>query len=73
MKAFLIAGIVLIALGAFILVTSPSYRSGHSVMRVGDLEVSAEGRRGVPPWVGWAAVIGGVALAGTGLARKRST
>jgi hypothetical protein len=59
----MIAGIVLAALGAFIL--------AMGVDDVGDLQVSAEEQRAVPPWVGWAAVVGGVALIGAGVGRRR--
>lgn len=60
----MIAGIVLAALGAFIL--------AMGVDDVGDLQVSAEEQRAVPPWVGWAAVVGGVALIGAGVGRRRT-
>lgn len=70
MKSLIIGGIGLAVLGAFILLLGPSYRSQRSMMRVGDVEVSAESQRIVPPWAGWIAVIGGVALVGTGLARR---
>lgn len=70
MKPLIIAGILLAALGAFILVKGINYGSERSVLTVGDMQVSAEGHRTVPPWVGWGAVIGGVALIGTGLGRR---
>lgn len=68
----MIAGIVLAALGAFILVMGLRYGSERSVLTVGDLQVSAEEQRAVPPWVGWAAVVGGVALIGAGVGRRRT-
>lgn len=72
MKSLMIAGFVLAALGAFILLQGVNYGSERSVLAVGDLQVSAETQRAVPPWVGWVAVVGGVALIGSGLYRQRA-
>ena len=63
---------VLAALGAFILLKGLSYGSQRSVMRVGDLQVSAESQRVVPTWVGWIAIVGGAALIGAGVRRRRA-
>lgn len=71
MKPLTIAGIALAAIGAFILLKGLSYGSERSVMRVGDFQVSAEAQRVVPPWVGWVAIIGGVALIGAGVRGRR--
>lgn len=73
MKPLTIVGIALAALGAFILLKGLSYGSQRSVMRVGDLQVSAEAQRAVPTWVGWVAIVGGVALIGAGVRRRRVT
>ena len=72
MKPLSIAGMVLAALGAFILLKGLSYGSQRSVMRVGDLQVSAESQRVVPTWVGWIAIVGGAALIGAGVRRRRA-
>jgi len=71
MKPFVIGGIVLIVLGAFIVFQGLSYGSQRNVMRVGDLQVSAEEQRAVPAWVGGVAIIGGVLLAVGGARRRR--
>lgn len=71
MKPQVIAGIVLAVLGAFVLFTGGlSFGSQRSVMRVGDLQVSAEERHIIPPWVGGVAIVGGLLLVGTGLRRR---
>jgi len=72
MRPLIIAGIVLAAFGVFILTQGLTYGSESSVLTVGDLQVSAEAQRAVPPWVGWVAVFGGVALIGTGVGRRRA-
>jgi uncharacterized membrane protein len=70
MKPFVIAGIVLVVLGSFILFRGLSYPAQRSVMKVGDLQVSAEEQRSIPAWVGGVAIVGGLLLA-VGGARKR--
>ncbi|HEX9630973.1 MAG TPA: hypothetical protein VGA02_00810 [Gemmatimonadales bacterium] len=72
MKPQVIAGIVLVVLGALVLFTGGlSFGSQRSVMRVGDVEVSAEEQRVIPAWVGGVAIVGGLLLVGTGV-RKRA-
>jgi drug/metabolite transporter (DMT)-like permease len=72
MKPLAIAGILLVVLGAFIVFRGLSYGSQRSVLRVGDVRVTAEGERTIPAWVGAGAIIGGVLLvAGAGLRNRR--
>jgi hypothetical protein len=72
MKPVMIAGIVLLVLGAFIVFRGGfSFGSQRSVLRVGDLEVSAEERRQVPDWVGGVAILGGILLIGAGVQNRR--
>ena len=73
MKPLSIAGIVLAALGAFILLKGLNYESSRSVMKVGDLKISAQEERAIPAWVGGVAVVGGVVLLGVGMMRRRNT
>ena len=72
MKPMVIAGIVLALLGAFVLFSDGfTFASQRSVLRVGDLEVSAEERRTVPDWVGGVAIVGGLLLVGAGTLGRR--
>jgi len=72
MNVQVIGGIVLIVLGALILFTRGlSFDSHRSMMSVGDMQISAEQRRVIPPWIGGVAIIGGLVLVGTGV-RKRT-
>ena len=71
MKGTMIAGVVLLVLGAFVLLRGASFGSKREVLQVGDLKVSATEQRSVPPWVGGAAMVVGVGLLVAG-ARKRS-
>lgn len=72
MKPPMIAGIALLALGIFVLIAAPTWGTRHSMMRVGDMEISAEGSRSIPPWVGWVGIVSGVVLLGTGAAKRRA-
>lgn len=71
MRTSLIAGLVILALGAFVLLRGASFTSKRDVLKVGDVKVTANEQQSIPPWVGWAAVIAGVAIIGAG-ARQRA-
>lgn len=62
MRPTTIAGILLLALGAFILFRGLSYTSNRSVLKVGEFQASVEERRTIPAWAG-----GLIAVAGIGL------
>jgi drug/metabolite transporter (DMT)-like permease len=72
MKPLLIAGIVVVALGAFVLVRGISYPSNHHIMRIGDFQASVQQDRAVPQWAGIAAVLGGAVMIGVGLRGRKS-
>jgi hypothetical protein len=71
MRAGVIAGVVLIALGAFVLFRGASYRSQHEIVKIGDVKVTANDRKEIPSWVGIVAIVAGAALV-VGGARRRS-
>ena len=70
MKGLTLAGILVAALGVFILVRGLSYKSSDTVLEVGGLKASVEERRSVPTWVGVAAIVGGLVLVGAGARKK---
>ena len=70
MKPQLIAGILLVALGAFIVLRGLNYGSERSVLRVGEFQTSVDVQRPSPTWLGVVAIVGGMLLVGAG-ARKR--
>ncbi len=70
MKGLTLAGILVAALGVFILVRGLSYKSSDTVLEVGGLKASVEERRTVPTWVGVAAIVGGLVLVGAGARKK---
>ena len=71
MRPLSLAGIVLIAIGTFVLVRGLSFTSQKSVFKVGDFQASVEERRDVPAWAGGLAMAGGVVLLLVG-SRRRS-
>jgi drug/metabolite transporter (DMT)-like permease len=71
MKPRAIAGIVLAVLGAVIVFRGLSYGSQRNVLKVGDVQVTAEGERSIPAWVGGVAIIGGVLLVVSGVRTRR--
>ncbi len=71
MRQLVIAGIVVLVLGAFVFFRGLSFSSRHDVLKVGDLKVTATEQQFIPPWVGGAAMVLGVGLIVAG-ARKRS-
>jgi hypothetical protein len=70
MRPQLIVGILLVALGAFIVFRGLSWGSQHSVIQVGDMKASIDAQRPVPTWVGGVAIAGGALLVGAGLRRR---
>jgi hypothetical protein len=71
MKGLVLAGILVAALGIYILVRGLSVTTSDTLVEVGGLKASVEEKRAVPSWVGVAAIVGGLVLVGAG-ARKKS-
>ena len=71
MRLSLIAGVALIAIGAFVLINGGSFTSRRDVIKMGDLKVSAEEQHPIRPWVGGVAILAGVGLLVTG--KRRNT
>ena len=70
MRGLVLAGILVAAVGIYILVRGLSVTTSDTVLEVGGLKASVEEKRAVPTWVGVAAIVGGLVLVGAG-ARKR--
>jgi drug/metabolite transporter (DMT)-like permease len=70
MKALLIAGLVLIAAGIFLIVRPPRFSSEQSVVRLGQFEATMQQERPLPGWVGGAVLGAGVVLLGTALFKR---
>jgi hypothetical protein len=70
MRPLSLVGILLLAVGAFIVFRGASFTSRDEVLKVGDLKASVEEKRTVPTWVGGAAIVAGVVLLAAGMRRR---
>jgi len=72
MKMLTIVGAVLALLGGYVLARGMTYPSERNVLKMGDMQVTAETQRSIPPYVGGIAVLGGLALIGVSLSGKKT-
>lgn len=72
MRPLTIAGIALALVGAFIVFRGLSYGTHHSVMKLGDVQVSTSEQRPIPAWAGGVAILCGVLLVGAGARSRRA-
>ena len=70
MKGLSIVGLLVAALGVFILIKGLTYKKSEAVLDVGPLKASVEERKSIPEWVGVAVIVGGLVLVGAGARRK---
>ena len=70
MRTSLIAGLVLIAAGIFLILRPPHYASQQSVVKLGQFEANVREERSVPGWVGGIVLGAGVVLLGTALVKR---
>lgn len=57
-----IIGIILIVISAFVLIQGGSFTSRKDVLKVGDLKVTADEHRAIPPWAAGLGIVAGAAL-----------
>jgi putative Mn2+ efflux pump MntP len=70
MRGTLIAGVVLAALGAFMVFKGLSYTRDESVFKFGGLEAKVEQKHRVPEWIGGVVLGVGLVLVVTGLKKR---
>ena len=70
MRPLSIVGILLLALGAFILFRGATYKSRDEVLKVGDVKASVTEKHAVPTWVGGVALVAGIVLLAGGMRRR---
>ena len=70
MRIALIAGVLLAALGGFIVVKGVSYTREESVLKLGELEAKVKQKRDVPEWLGGIALGAGLVLVIVGLKQR---
>ncbi|MDZ4259855.1 MAG: hypothetical protein U0974_10950 [Gemmatimonadales bacterium] len=62
MRPLVLVGIVVFALGAFVMWRGASVTSQRDVLQVGDVKITADEQQSVPPWLGGVAMVAGVVL-----------
>lgn len=72
MKPLMLVGILLAAVGGFIVVKGMTYTKDKSVLEIGGLKASVEEKRSIPTWVGVVSLVAGVGLIVAGGAKKNS-
>lgn len=70
MRGALIAGLVLAAVGAFIVFKGVSYTEDESVFKLGDIEAKMQQKRRLPEWIGGVALGAGLVLVIVGLKKR---
>ncbi len=70
MRPLSLLGVVLLAIGAFIVFRRLTYKDREEVLNVGGVEASVEQERAIPTWVGGAALVAGVVLLAAGMRRR---
>ncbi|MGH7510265.1 MAG: hypothetical protein ACREMZ_12465 [Gemmatimonadales bacterium] len=70
MRPLSLVGIVLLALGAFVVFRGATYSSNEEVLRVGDMRASVEEKKAIPTWVGGVAIVAGIVLLAAGMKRR---
>jgi hypothetical protein len=71
MKAAAIIGIVLIALGIYVVAGQGSYNRDREVVKIGGFAASVTESRAIPPWAGAIAIAVGGVLVFAGLRGKK--
>jgi hypothetical protein len=67
----IIVGIILVAVGIWIVAGHASYQDTDTLLQVGSAKVTATHDKGVPQWIGIAGIVIGALLAIGGFMQKR--
>ncbi len=66
----MVAALILIAAGIFLILRPPHYASEQSVLKLGNLEAKMQQERTLPDWVGGLVLGAGIGLLGAGLFKR---
>jgi len=73
MRQLILAGILILGLGALLLLRGGSITSRRDVLKVGDVKITADEQQSIPPWGGAVVMIVGVALIIAGVQKRTLT
>lgn len=66
----MVAGIVLLGLGGFVLLRGANVTTRRDVLEVGDVKLTASESRTIPPWAGGIALVAGLSLVAVGVQKR---
>jgi hypothetical protein len=72
MKGAMLLGILLIALGMWVVSGRAVYKTKREVVRIGDMKAAVTEAHTLPDWAGYASAAGGVALLVAAAMRRRT-
>jgi len=67
MRALQISGLVLVAIGLWVIIRPPGYSRDETVLKFGDIEAKMQQQRTVPEWAGGIALGAGIVTVLVGL------
>jgi len=73
MRQLILAGILILGLGAFLLLRGGSIATRREVLKVGDVKITADEQQSIPPWAGGLAMLVGVVLILAGAQKRASS
>lgn len=72
MRPLVLIGVVLIAIGGFLLYQGGTFKTREKVLEIGDVKVTADEKHAVPTWVAGLALVAGLGLVVAGAAQKKA-
>lgn len=70
MRISLIAGLILVAAGIFMILRPIHYPTDRSVVKLGNFQASVQAERTLPPWAGGVVLGAGVVLLGAAVLKR---
>lgn len=72
MRPLVLIGVVLIAIGGFLLYQGGSFKTRDKLLEIGDVKVTATEKHTVPTWAAAVAIIAGLGLVIGGVTQKKA-
>lgn len=72
MRPLVLIGVILIAIGGFLLYQGGSFTTQKKLVEVGDVKLTAPEKHAVPTWAAGLAVVAGLGLVVAGAAQRKA-